>query len=193
MAYNHLLHHRRSIRLHGYDYAQAGLYFITLCVQDKAYLFGEISDSAMILNEAGKMVEQQWLTLPQRFPTVALHPYVIMPNHFHGIIENVGATLVVAQNAKDAVTTLEQANDGNLGQGQPQGIAPTISSIISAFKSITTVEYIRGVKAKSWIAFNNRLWQRNYWEHIIRDEKEYASICEYIQDNPLNWETDKLK
>ncbi|WP_460894244.1 transposase [Rufibacter soli] len=193
MPYNPLQHHRRSIRLKSYDYTQAGRYFITLCTQDKLYLFGKIADSKIVLNEAGKMVEKEWLSLPERFHSIVLHDYVFMPNHFHGIIEIVGATLVVAQNAVEAAESKEQAEYGLPVQGQPQGIAPTVGTIISTFKSITTVHYTRGVKSKAWPPFQARLWQRNYWEHIIRDEKDYARISEYIQDNPLHWDTDELK
>ena len=96
--YNPNIHQRRSIRLKGYDYSQAGLYFITICVKNRACLLGNIANGTMILNDAGKMVETEWLNLKTRFPNIELHEYVVMPNHFHGILEIVGATLVVAQN-----------------------------------------------------------------------------------------------
>ena len=139
----------------------------------------------MVLNDAGQMVENEWLKLPERFTNIKLHEYVVMPNHFHGILQIVGATLVVAQN--DVI-----ANSEN---GQPQGIAPTgktIGGMVGAFESITTVEYIRGVKQNGWIPFDKRIWQRNYWEHIIRNENEYNRIAQYIIDNPIKWENDKL-
>jgi putative transposase len=115
MVYNPAIHHRRSIRLKGYDYAQAGLYFITICVQDRRNLFGEIIEvpagmngaptrgarTELVLNEAGKMVEKEWLAIAVIFPNIILHEYIVMPNHFHSIIEiapkNVGAPLVGAQ------------------------------------------------------------------------------------------------
>jgi putative transposase len=186
MQYDPQKHHRRSIRLKGYDYSQAGLYFITICVQDRACLFGEIVHGKMILNDAGKMVENEWLKIPQRFPNVHLHEYMVMPNHFHAIMEIVGATLVVAQN--------------DMGQPhlvQPQGIAPTdkpktVGDMVGAFQSIVTVEYIRGVKQLGWTPFNGKLWQRNYWEHIIRDEPSYHRISNYIINNPKNWKDDKF-
>lgn len=114
--YNPKIHHRRSIRLKGYDYAQAGLYFITICVQDRVSLFGEIKGGEIHLSDAGKMVEQQWLVIPERFKNVQLNEFIIMPNHFHSIVQIVGATLVVDPNIK------EQPNNG-----QPQGFAPTDS------------------------------------------------------------------
>jgi putative transposase len=203
MPYNPNIHHRRSIRLNGYDYSQAGLYFITICVQNREHLFGKIENGKMILNDAGRMVENEWLKLTQRFANVHLHEHVVMPNHFHAIMEIIGATLVVAQNGE----TVAQNESGqhDIGQhenqkGQPQGIAPTetikkpktVGDMVGAFQSIATVEYIRGVKQSGWQPFNRKLWQRNYWEHIIRDEQSYQRISQYIINNPKNWGNDKL-
>ncbi len=197
--YNPNIHHRRSIRLKGYDYSQAGLYFITICCQNRACLFGEIvvgaslADAQMNLNDAGKMIESEWLNLKTRFPNIELHEYVIMPNHFHAILEIVGATLVVAPNEMVA------PNDDDSQKGQPQGIAPadavknkTIGDMMDALKSITTVEYIRGVKTLDWEPFDGKLWQRNYYEHIIRNEQSYQLISEYIINNPAKWNDDKF-
>ena len=119
-----------------------------------------------------------------------------MPNHFHGILEIVGATLVVAQNngiAQTNVVAKNNNNDFNEEKGQPQGIAPTgktVGDMIGAFQSIVTVEYIRGVKNNNWQPFDGKLWQRNYWEHIIRNEQSYQRISEYIINNPSKWEED---
>ena len=184
MPFNPHIHHRKSIRLKGYDYTQAGLYFITICTQKRAFLFGNIMDGEMLLNDAGMMVENQWLKLPNRFQNIQLHEYVVMPNHFHAILEIVGVTLVVAQ------------NNNEYQKGQPQGIAPTgktIGNMIGAFQSIVTVEYIRGVKTLGWQPFDGKLWQRNYWEHIIRNDNEYQRISNYIINNPLNWKNDKFR
>lgn len=212
MPYNPNIHHRRSIRLKGYDYSQAGMYFITICVQDRACLFGEITDGQMICNDAGTMVENEWLKLPERFTNIHLHEYIVMPNHFHAILEIVGATLVVAQNDDNAPVRVplvgtpnddNAQNDDDTQKGQPQGIAPTIAptdtvknktvgDMVGAFQSIVTVEYIRGVKTLGWEPFNGKLWQRNYWEHIIRNEIAYNRIGEYIINNPSNWDNDTL-
>ncbi|MBI1185283.1 transposase [bacterium] len=199
MPYNPNIHHRKSIRLKGYDYSQAGLYFITICVQDRECLFGEIVDGAMILNDAGQMVENVWLKLPKRFTNIELHEFVVMPNHFHAIMEIVGAPLVVDQNnTVDQNSTVDQNNMVDQNEiGQPQGIAPTIKpktvgDMVGAFQSIVTVEYIRGVKQLGWQPFNGKLWQRNYWEHIIRHEQAYHRISEYIINNPKNWDLDKF-
>ena len=182
---------RKSIRLKGYDYSKAGLYFITICTQNRACLFGNIVNGEMILNDAGEMIETEWLNLKNRFPNIELHEYVTMPNHFHGILEitvgtTVGAPLVVAPNEMVA------PNDD---YGQPQGIAPTdktVGEMIGAFESITTNEYIRGVKTGIYPPFDKRIWQRNYWEHIVRNENEYNRISEYIINNPQKWQNDKL-
>lgn len=192
MPYNPNIHHRKSIRLKGYDYSQAGLYFITICVQDRECLFGKIVDGEMILNDAGKMADNEWVKIPERFTNVQLHEYVLMPNHFHAIMQIVGAILVVTPNDKSVSDE----------KGQPQGIAPTdtkttakpktVGDMVGAFQSIVTVEYIRGVKQSGWKPFNGKLWQRNYWEHIIRDEQSYQRISEYIINNPKNWKDDKF-
>lgn len=141
----------------------------------------------MILNDAGKMIETEWLNLKTRFSHIELHEYVVMPNHFQAILEIVGAPIAVAQ------------NDDGSQKGQPQGIAPTnavknktVGDMMDAFKSITTVEYIRGVKTLGWQPFNGKLWQRNYHEHIIRDEQSYKRISEYIINNPAKWNDDKF-
>lgn len=227
--YNPQIHHRRSIRLKGYDYSQAGLYYITICCQDRACLFGEIMDRKMILNDAGKMMETQWLNLTTRFPKIILHDFIIMPNHFHAILEiSVRATLVVAR-TEEAILKLEEESESESDSeseleinpeleieirsedpesplGRPQGIAPTgiaptgagftrnktVGNIIGAFKSIVTVEYIRGVKSLGWPAFRKRLLQRNYYEHIIRDEGDYKRIADYIVDNPAKWKGNKF-
>jgi REP element-mobilizing transposase RayT len=212
MPYNPQIHHRRSIRLKGYDYAQAGLYFVTICVQDRACLFGEITDGQMRCNDAGTMVENEWLKLPERFTNIHLHEYIVMPNHFHAILEIVGETLVVAPVMVSRVDTqnetvspvmvflVDTQNDDNTQNGQPQGIAPTVDiqknktvgDMVGAFQSIVTVEYIRGVKNMGWTPFNGKLWQRNYYEHIIRDEKSYHTISKYIINNPAKWDDDKF-
>ncbi|MEA3444145.1 MAG: transposase, partial [Bacteroidota bacterium] len=132
--YNPNIHHRRSIRLKGYDYSQVGLYFVTICVKNRECLFGHIGDGEMILNDAGQMIESEWLKLPERFTNIELHEYIVMPNHFHAILQIVGATLVVAQN--DMIDATEK--------GQPQGIAPTqkikknktVGDMVGAFESI---------------------------------------------------------
>lgn len=167
MKFNPYIHHRKSIRLKNYDYSQAGLYFITICVNDRSPLFGKITNGEMLLNAVGNMTNNQWLDLPNRFSFIVLHEYIVMPNHFHGIIESIGY---------------------NRAGIKP---APTIGDVVGAFKSLSTNEYIKNVKQNNWQPFAGKLWQRNYHEHIIRNEESYLEIAEYIQTNPLRWQEDK--
>lgn len=173
MKFDPQKHHRRSIRLGDYDYSQPGAYYVTIDVQDRQCLFGNIVNNEMMLNEAGKMIDEQWNALPERFPNIELDVYVIMPNHFHGIIVIVGASLV---DAHPAVAQIPN---------------PTLGDIVGAFKSIATNEYIKGVTTNSWPRFHKRLWQRNYYEHGIRDEVDLNRIRDYIQSNPANWDEDE--
>ena len=149
MAYNPNIHNRRSIRLKGYDYSQAGLYFITICCKDRECFFWKILNNEMILNDAGKMVDFEWLELPKRFANIKLHEYIVMPNHFHAILEIVEATLVVVSNDDNA------QNDNVVEKGHPQGVDPavdtmvkTLGDMVGAFQSITTVKYIKWCKNK---------------------------------------------
>lgn len=187
--------HRRTIRLKGYDYSQEGLYYITICIQNRECLFGDIIAGKMILNDSGKMVEKRWLALTDRFPNVQLHEFVVMPDHFHAILEilpTVGAYPCGCPLSGDDGHPKSNGDDGLL-LGQPQGHAPTVAKrktvgdMMDAFKSITTVEYIRGVKNLGWTPFNGKLWQRNYYEHIIRDYDAFVRISEYIRENLEKW------
>lgn len=184
LGYNPDIHHRRSIRIRDYDYAQAGAYFITVCTQNQECVLGEIVDGIVRLNDAGLMIEKWWAELPNKFPTVQTDEYVVMPNHFHGIVfittTDVGATL-----------------RGRPKPGQPHRVAPTknhnptVGNIVDWFKTMTTNEYIRGVKQHGWSPFPGKLWQRNYYEHIVRNDKELQRIRTYIASNPAQWADDE--
>jgi putative transposase len=176
MTFDPSRHHRRSVRLHGYDYAQEGAYFVTVCIQGKACLFGEVVDGAMRLNEAGRMVEEWWNELKCKFPDREIDEYVVMPNHFHGIVI-VGADLCVRPDV--ARQSKEGAHAG----------AP-LPKIIQWFKTMTTNAYLHGIKGNGWPPFPGRLWQRNYYEHIIRDEASLDRIRQYVLDNPGRWADD---
>ncbi len=177
-------HHRRSIRLPGYDYASAGGYFVTICAQDRECLFGEVVDGEMRLNDAGRMVEAVWESLPERFPGLVLDILVVMPNHVHGVIFLDGDAHGdgVQGDHKDRPYTARHA--AGTGHG-------TVSRIMQAFKSITATEYVRGVKEQGWPAFGGRVWQRNYYEHVIRNDEDLDSIREYIANNPARWHLDR--
>ena len=168
---------RRSIRLHGYDYTQAGAYFITICTQGRECLFGNIVDGQMRSNDSGQMAVTIWGGLPIRFNHIELDAFVMMPNHMHGIF------------------VLHRGDDHKQGdhKDRPYGtLAGSVGRIVQAFKSITTHEYINGVKQNGWAPFPGKLWQRNYWEHIIRNEMEFNRIRKYVVTNPLKWELDSL-
>jgi len=178
-------HQRKSIRLKGYDYAQAGAYFITICTQHRAHLFGEIVDGVMRLNDAGHMIEQWYGELANKFPDIECGEYIVMPNHFHAVVTIVGADLCVCP----------PDNPCDIGKGAHVG-APLrgadIPSVVQWFKTMTTNAYIRGVKQAGWLRFNQKLWQRNYWEHIIRNEQEFERISRYICNNPAQWQHEQL-
>lgn len=188
--YNPDKHHRKSIRLKGYDYSQAGLYFITICCQNKLHLFGNVINKQMILNDAGKMIEKWFNELQNKFPDIKCHEMVVMPNHIHFIIENigsVGADLRVCPNDSNISKTEKRVSE-ILGEhaGSP------LHRVLQWFKTMSTNEYIRGVKNNNWIPFDGKLWQRNYWEHIIRNDQSYQKISDYIINNPSKWNDDTL-
>jgi putative transposase len=161
------MHRRQSIRLAGYDYSQAGAYFVTVCTQNKECLFGDIVDGGMRLNDAGCMIQKWWHESSEKFKNIELDEFVIMPNHFHGIIVIVGAAL-----CGRPVPYGHPAKKGHtLETGQPHRVAPILGHIIDWFKTMTTNECIRNVKQNNWPSFNGKLWQRNYYEHIIRMRK----------------------
>jgi len=179
------LHRRRSIRLPGYDYSQAGAYFVTIVTQDRACLFGDVVDGEMRWNDIGQMVAAEWDALPNRFPTVALDAFAIMPNHIHGII-----VIATNENANDVGAGLVPAQDMTT-TGATTRVAPTVGDIVGAFKSLTTVCYTHGIKTYRWPPFRHHLWQRNYYEHIIRNEESLNRIREYIVNNPIQWDLDR--
>jgi putative transposase len=174
MKYDLPIHHRRSVRLKGYDYTQPGAYFVTLCTYQREETFGELVEGEMRLNPSGEIVREEWLKTAQIRPNVKLHEdeFVIMPNHLHGIIwiiEPVGATRRVAP-TKEPHTL----------------VAGSIGAILGQFKSVTA----KRINARRGIS--GPIWQRNYYEHIIRNENEIKNIWNYIDTNPLRWQEDQL-
>lgn len=157
---------RRSIRLSNYDYSTPGAYFVTICAQDHLCLFGDINDKGdMLPNSAGIMLEHWYKELLNKFKACTKDVFICMPNHVHFIVH----------------------------LGQTHRSAPTnLSSLVQWFKTMTTNNYIRGVKDSDWLPFKNRLWQRNYWERVIRNEKELEKFRGYIKTNPTRWHLDKL-
>ena len=179
MSSNKKLPQRKSIRLKGYDYSQSGLYFTTICTQNRGNILGEIDNGEMVLNEFGQIAYDEWSVLPKRFCIMEPDVFVIMPNHIHGIIKIVGASLAGPRNV------------GACLNRAPARGAPTISigELIGAYKSLVSNRCLDIYKSKN--IKMGRLWQRNYYEHVIRKEKEYDEIAKYILNNPMNWSKDK--
>ena len=185
---------RRSLRLKHYDYSQEGYYFITIVTQNREHFFGEIIESTMILNDAGRMIDTLWNEITLDFENIKLHAFVIMPNHIHGIIEicnnTVGVPLVGTLNIDLVGTHKINSKKIKTTSRAPIKGALTIGDIIGAFKSKTTNHYIKMVKKGMVSPFDKRLWQRNYYEHIVRDEGDYIRLSTYIKNNPQKWEED---
>ena len=185
MTDNPTSHRRKSIRSQGCDYSQAGLYFITVCTHNRVPLFGEIVDGVMALNTAGQIVEKCWCAIPEHFPQVTVDEFVVMPNHVHGIItigeNNVGANDVRANNVRANDYLPQPSNE--IPRSLQHGTSRTIGSMVRGFKIGVT----RWFRANTDI---HKVWQRNYYEHIIRNEDSYLKIADYIQTNPQRWEID---
>ncbi len=211
MPYNPDKHHRRSIRLKGYDYSKAGLYFITICCQDRSCRFGHVDNDEMVLNEFGHIAYNEWCNLPKRFANFDLDVFQIMPNHMHGIIalnDTVGAGFTPAQNGDNTEYNIpaqngsvdQNQNDADIIQGARASPAPTVgasvSDIVGAYKSLVANGCLDIWKFK-WAEVNpaptmGKLWQRDFYEHIIRNEQSYQTISNYIIENPAKWKDDKF-
>jgi REP element-mobilizing transposase RayT len=185
MKYDPEIHNRRSIRLKGYDYANLGAYFVTICARDKACLFGEIIESQIQLNKAGKLVYNWWIELINKFKNIELDMFIIMPNHIHGIIYIVGADLCVCPDGRQ---DCPDRKNKPIKKGAHSG-AP-LHRIVQWFKTMTTNEYLRNIHEKGWDQLNGKVWQRNYYERVIRNEEELNQIKKYILNNPIQWDLD---
>jgi putative transposase len=163
-------HHRRSIRLKRYDYSQNGAYYVTVVTYQRDCLFGDIANGEMILNDLGKIADECWRAIPEHFPFVELGAFVIMPNHVHGII-------TITHGGRG---TIYRAPTREQFQKPVTGSIPTI---VRTFKAAVTRHIGREHNATG-------IWQRNYYEHIIRDEKELQNKTDYITANPSMWDKD---
>jgi len=200
MTYDPDRHHRRSIRLRNYDYSSAGAYFVTILVKDRECLLGEIVHGEMRLSEIGEVVRDIWESLPERYPGVELDESVIMPNHKHGII-------VITPEAEQMAT---KASDGFAREGVAYSVRavhepplrtpvdPALPSaqdrrrmllpkIIGYFK-MNVAKRANQIRLMPGMPF----WQRDYYEHVIRDEADLRRIRDYIASNPLKWELDQM-
>jgi putative transposase len=171
---------RKSPRKIGFDYTSDGVYFVTICTQNRLHLFGHIHNDLMCLNAAGGMIATWWEALPSRFPAVSLDSYVVMPNHTHALI------------ALQSTESIAEGNPAIDRRGAPT-CAPDlvgIPTITQWFKTMTTNAYMRGVKDDKWEPFTGRLWQRSYHDRFVRDEAEWGRIRQYILCNPALWARD---
>ena len=187
-------HHRRSIRLKGYDYSRSGAYFITICTQKRMCLFGDIVDGIMAFNEAGRMIKRTFEQMPAKYTGVQTDVFVVMPNHLHGIIKIENTSSVgAAPRGRPLSLSNETANclTDDIDKGQIDKKRMSLSDIVHRFKSFTTYLYSKGAKEQGWVPFPGRLWQRNYYERIIRGNDEMSKIREYIENNPCTWDEDE--
>ena len=185
-------HHRRSIRLREYDYSRAGAYFVTICAWERECRFGEVVDGVMRLNGESAIVREEWLRTETVRKEIDLGEYVVMPNHIHGIVRIVGAH-GVRPICGHPIGVATHESIGRTTSGRTP-CAPTVNrapkslgALIAGFKSVATrrINIMRDNPG-------GPLWQRNYYEHIIRDEADYQRIAEYITNNPLRWAEDSL-
>jgi putative transposase len=208
MTFDPEKHHRRSIRLRNYDYSQPGVYFVTICTYQKQSWFGEIRNGQMYLNQLGKIVADEWLKTCKIRPNFQLDEWVIMPNHFHGIViindySGENQSLVVGNRPLDLGARNQTLDLGARNQTLDLGArnqtldlgarnAPlqqkpnSLSSCIAGFKSAVT-KRINLLRQNTDIP----IWQRSYYESILRDEKYLAAVREYIINNPRNWQNDQ--
>ncbi len=191
MPYDPEKHHRRSIRLSGYDYTSAGMYFVTICTAGRVCVFGDIVDEGVRLSRWGRIAARYWRAIPDHFPAVDLDAFVIMPNHVHGIMvinKADGGCRITdvcnahgAQNPRDAAA-LEPSNLTT------HGVPPrSLSAIVRSYKAGVTREINRQRHTPG-----TRFWQRNYSEHVVRNREDYERVYTYAVSNPGLWLEDRL-
>jgi REP element-mobilizing transposase RayT len=188
---------RNSIRLAGYDYSRAGAYFVTICVQNQLHLLGAIENGSMICNDAGAMVHEVWQRIPLKFPTTALDEFVVMPNHIHLLLwldaNDVGAIPRGRPHDGDdlGATRRGRPQDGGQAQRPAPTAKPSLPDVMAWFKSLTTASYRHEVYDHNWTPYPGKLWQRSYFDHIVRTEEALAQIRLYIRENPARWNIDR--
>lgn len=185
---------RRSIRLPGYDYAAPGAYFVTICTAGKECLLGDVSEGDMALSDAGRVAAYCWEALPRHFGRLELDAFVVMPNHVHGILilrdGDVGATQPDHDGCRPTDVRAPNASSLALAASppSPNGTRPgSVGAIVQNFKAVSTRKLNR-MRALPGVRF----WQRDYYDHVVRDDAELRRIREYIARNPLRWERDSL-
>lgn len=195
-GYDPAIHHRRSIRLSGHDYADGGVYFVTLCVADRRPLFGTVVNGRMALNDAGRVAAACWRAIPEHFPQVALDEWIVMPDHVHGILR-IGRRGMACHAPSACRGGLACQAPAAPKFGRP--IAGALGTIIGAYKAATT----RGIRRTGLACQAPRcqtsmgchapaptaVWQRNYFDIIVRDDRALNNIRRYIRNNPAHWDT----
>ncbi|MCX6143684.1 MAG: hypothetical protein NTZ35_10710 [Ignavibacteriales bacterium] len=181
---------RKRLRLKQYDYSQPGAYFVTICTKDREHRFGEIVEGEMWANGMAAVVQSRWNDLPNHYPNVELDEFVIMPNHVHGIIVILDKPVTVGDpTVGDGAKPLDQpavaatSRRPNTGAGSPR---PYLGNVVAYFKyqSAKRINEINGTPSTP-------VWQRGYYDHIIRDDRSLTRIREYIAHNPQRWASDK--
>ena len=181
---------RKQLRLKNYDYSQEGTYYVTVCTQNRECLFGVVCDGEMKLNEYGEIVKHEWGKTGEIRKNIELDEFIVMPNHIHGIINIVGAHCNVPDNEYISGDGYDRGTCNvplrNRIEKFGRSISNSIPTIIKLFKSTTTkqINQLRNTSGKS-------IWQRGFYEHIVRDEKDLNRIREYIMNNPAKWDEDK--
>ena len=170
------IHHRKSIRLQGYDYTQAGAYFVTMVTYHRDCLFGEIKNGKMVLNDLSKIADECWRAIPEHFPSFELGAHTIMPNHAHGIIAITGDGRDDMGRGAAMLRPYDNPHKINVKPG-------SLGAIIRSYKSAVSYRINKEHNATS-------IWQKNYYEHIIRNEREMDNIWRYIESNPAHWGDD---
>ena len=174
--------HRRSVRLPGYDYAQPGAYFVTIVAAGMQCLFGQVENHEMVLSDLGHIAQQQWLKLPTRFRSLELGAFLAMPNHIHGIL--------IIHDRRGTAGNLADSDDASYRRAPTEGfgmpVPGSIPTIIRSYKSAVAYR----VHAAGKMA-GLSVWQRNYYEHVIRDGEDWERIHRYVESNPAMWAQDE--
>jgi len=185
-----VIRRRKPNRLKNFDYSSSGWYFVTICTQNRECIFGNIINNNMILNKYGEIVNRYWLKLPKHFNNVELDEFIVMPNHVHGIIIIRNSNQYVGNDHRVVpINNNQVGHDGPTLQNTRQ--QQLLFRIVQWLKTITTNIYIKGVKNNQFPRFDKRIWQKSFYDHIIRNEYSLNRIRRYVKDNPRNWEDDR--
>ncbi len=178
MTFNPKIHHRHSLRLKGYDYSQAGAYFVTIVTHGRVALFGDVVNGEMRLNRFGEIVQKWWDDIPKHFPNVETGAFIVLPNHVHGII-------VIGDDRRGTVPVPQDEGTPQMGGETPPLREPTLGQVVAYFKyqSAKEINALKGGPV-------TKLWQRNFYDHIIRNERDLELTWLYIESNPAQWEED---